>query len=68
MKFLDFYGNFDIKNKEINTDKKLLEPKNANTNHFSLFSPVNQIDIGKQAYNIFKVFDVFRNRVKILKN
>lgn len=69
IKFLQFYANFDYKNKAINMqEKKVITNIENNQNAFNLFSPIDGRNIGVQAYCLKEIMGIFKNRFNYITN
>lgn len=70
MKFLNFYGSFEMQRKEIHlADGGAIKKKNDPSLGFSLYSPIDiDRNIGGQAFRAREVFGVFRNRYSVITN
>ncbi len=70
LNFLQFYANFRTNQKEIVIrDKGEIRDKNEESNqHFVLYSPIDDEDIGNRAFRIKDVFYIFKNRYNYMMN
>ncbi len=69
MKFLQFYAQFDINGKQIIVRQGGdIRPKRQKVLGFSLLSPIDDRDIGSQAFRIREIFSVFGNRYNYMTN
>lgn len=70
MKFLNFYGSFDLNKKEIHiADGGFIGRKCDPNLGFSLYSPIDpDRNIGSQAFRIRDIFGMFRNRYSVMTN
>ena len=69
MKFLYFYGNFEMNKKCIDIrDKGDVKKKRDMDGNFSLIDPISGEDIGKEAYKAKECFYSFKNRYNLMTN